>query len=257
MSALLPALAVAGVLGVGSAAEAVTIQLHGLNNSTLSASVDFQYDAATKKVTVALTNTSASSSNPYAKVTGFAFNLPTGVTGISAFSASGDASASHWGKLFKLDGVGTPEQVGKFDAGALSYSSSATNCTTNPQNCNINGGSTTWGLGLGKTGTFSFTLATNSLFGNNVTAQTFLNLLAAPDTTSGGKCDPGGPDPCSSFAVRFQKTGKWGNDSDVAAYCPPAGGGGSNGGSVPEPSVMLLVGTAVAAFASRARRGRA
>lgn len=252
---LLPALAVVGVLGLGSPAEAVTIQLQGLNNSTLSASVDFQYNAATKKVTVAVTNTSVAASNPSARITGFAFNVPTGVTGVSDFTASGDVSASNWGQLFKLDGVGSPEQLGRFDIGARSYNSNPPSCAANSQNCNINGGSPNEGLALGKIGTFSF--GTDGSFGNNVSAQTFLNLLAAPDTNGGSSniCEPGGQVPCPAFAVRFQRTGRSGNESDVAAYSPPTGGDPRR--TVPEPSILLLVGTAIVAIAARARRARA
>lgn len=168
---------------------AVIIPMKGLNDDTLSASVDFTYNPVSYEVSIDVTNTSA---NFDPRLTAFAFNLPANVTG---FSFSGPAG---WSGKLAWDGINTPGQLGKWDLAAL----------TGP---NFNGGSPNSGIARDATAHFSFTLA-----GSNLGALTEASFLDLPSKGYAG------PEVLYYFAARFQQTGPDGEGSDVAVDPPPS-----------------------------------
>ena len=188
------------VFGVAPSAWTVSFTLQGVNYpSEISALVNFDYTPSTATIDIDLTNTSSITSS----LTGFAFNVPTQVTG--AIMSPG---LTGWSEDFNLNGINTPGQYGFFDLAGI----------TGP---NFNGGMVSDGIpATNPDTTYSFTF---SLVGTN------LDLLDEIDFL-GILSEPGQGQPDSQyFIARFQGIGSEGG-SDVAIP------------SVPEPATMLLLG---------------
>jgi len=177
--------------------QAVTINLVGNEDANNTATAQITYDSV-NTLTVVLTNTSQNSE----LITGFAFNAPDAVTGISAFTASGTLDDDEWSSVFDPNGVSTPQPLGFFDVGAITGN-------------NLEGGDpqeaiTT--LPPTNIGTFTFTFAGNGLDLAGLTVASFLNLVSQPS----GNGNQGANADFQTFAVRFQQTGVNGGGSDVA-----------------------------------------
>jgi hypothetical protein len=196
-------------------AYADTFYLHGVNYPDITTTVNFSYNPADYTVSIDLTNTSSIASS----LTSFAFNVPTNVTGVSAFSGPN----SGWDYFFDRDGIDTPGQFGLFDIGA----------GTGP---NFNGGSPNYGIWNtppDNFGSFSLVLQGSDL--GSLTTASFLSLLSDLDDKKG---DP------QYFIARYQAVGPDGEGSDVAIP----------NGVVPEPSTFVLLATGIAGVAFLSRR---
>jgi hypothetical protein len=190
------------VLVYAAHASASTVfNVFGTLDNNLSAQVDFGYDPTNSKITVSITNTSDSAQDPYAKITGFAFNVPEAVTGFFAFTASPDPttpSGKKWHGLYSSNNINTPQPFGSFDMAGITGN-------------NVGGGKPNIGIPINGTYTFTFTLTGTGL--DTLTAQSFLGLLSSPKNQN---------DTPEYFLVRFQATGADGLGSDVAhAPIPP------------------------------------
>ena len=191
--------------------------LQGVNDPSLTANVLLTYDASLGQLSLAVTNTAA---NYAPRLTGFGFNLPTDVTGISAFTST----PAGWSYSFDRDDINTPGQFGFYDAAGLT-------------GANLNGGSPNLGIPIGSTFVFTFGFSGSNL--GSLSESSFVNLLAF---------DPSGnPDENEqSFIARFQRVGSNGEGSDVAIP--------TSIHNVPEPTSLLLSGIGFLGLASRLRR---
>lgn len=234
MRALTRTLIGAALLAVVAApSQAVTFGVTGINSSNTTADVDFTYDGV-NKITVSITNTATVSPDP--RITGFAFNIPSEVTGLSVFSASGTANDAGWFGIFNLNDINTPNPLGDYDLGASTGNPNAGNFPNPPiaTSGDINGGFPNAGIEQGETGVFMFTLTGTDL--DLLTAASFLDL--GPD---GGSTD-------NFFAVRFQRLDDNGVTSDVAVPTPDS--------AVPLPAALPLMGGVIAVFGGLAFRRR-
>jgi hypothetical protein len=221
MRKLLFASALAIAVGVGApksaAADPILLTLQGVNDPTLSAGVLLTYNAATGELRLDITNTSASY-DP--RLTGFGFNLPSSVTGISSFISA----SSGWDYLLDRDHIDTPGQFGFYDAAGLTGS-------------NFNGGFPNLGLPIG--GSYSFVFVfTGSSFGS-LTESSFANLLAYDPSGNPNEDE-------QTFIARFQQVGADGQGSDVAIPTTVT--------SVPEPTTLMLSGLGFLGLAAGLRR---
>jgi hypothetical protein len=168
--------------------DIVTFSLAGVQNSQLTADVVFDYQPGAGTIKIQITNTSDPSQlDP--RLTAFAFNTPSNVTGHTAFLAP-----SGWTINFDEDSINTPGQFGMFDLAAL----------TGP---NFNGGSPNNGVPRNSPFNFQITLAGSGLAA--LTANDFLSLKSFDK--------PGPPEEAEQyFIARFQRTGADGEGSDVA-----------------------------------------
>jgi hypothetical protein len=170
-------------------ASAVTFDVVGLASPDTTAQVTFVYDAGLGQITIDILNTTSASTDP--RITGFAFNAPSVVTGVSAFTASGTANDAKWYALFDPDAINTAGgNLGFFDVG----SSSANNPPDEIEGGTVAGGFPNAGITLNSTGTFTFTLAGSNL--NTLTEASFLGLLSEPRNMRSET---------QYFAVRFQR----------------------------------------------------
>jgi PEP-CTERM motif len=220
MRKLLFASALAIAFGVASpksaAADPITLTLQGVNDSTLTANVLLTYNASLGQLSLAITNTSA---NYDPRLTGFAFNLPSEVTGISSFTST----PSGWGYSFDRDAIDTPGQFGFYDAAGLTGS-------------DLNGGFPNLGIPIGSTYSFVFTFTGSGL--GSLTETSFVTLADDPS---------GQPDENEqTFIARFQRVGADGEGSDVAIPTTVT--------SVPEPTTLMLSGLGFLGLASGLRR---
>jgi hypothetical protein len=190
-----------------------------------TAHITFSYDGIdTVSITVENTSPVQSGSPPNEgpQVSGFTFNTPANVTGVSNFT-----SPTGWAYLFDDGDIAPPDQVGTYDVCAETNGAIAT--------CN-GGGPVANRLVPGEVGDFTFTLTGTNL--NALTAMSFLSII-----------NPAGPsDPRASyFSVRFQSTGTGGDDSDVGVPTgdplPPD--------QIPEPASVLLFGAMAGVYAMR------
>ncbi len=226
------------VAGVAAAspvwADPMSFSLAGVNDPNLTASVLFSYLPATGTVDIGITNTSTLAAGPDPRLTSFAFNAPSGVTGISTFS-----SPSGWSSTLTSNSINTPGQFGFFDIAAL----------TGP---NFNGGSPNAGIPPSSTFNFQFVLTGAGLLG--LTESSFLSV---PSFDAAGN-----PDEAEQYFIgRFQRTGLNGEGSDVAIptgspnVVPPTGPPTGPGTSLASP-LGVRVGGAWSVEANEAPRDR-
>jgi hypothetical protein len=202
-----------------SQASAATFNLVGVSDASNTATVDFNYNAATFELTIGILNTSTSGPDP--RITGFAFNAPTNVTG-GTLAVSGTANNSDWTAEFDSNGIDTPGNYGFFDVAGL----------TGPS---FNGGSPNSGIVVNTTGTFVFTLSGTGL--GSLTTDSFLSLFS----------DPGNENSSTQFfAARFQRTGLDEEGSDVAIPGEPP--------VIPLPAAGWLLLAGVGGLAAMRRR---
>lgn len=201
----------AGLLLSGSA-SALGFSVTGQNyGADISAHVMLTWDG-TDTLSVQITNTSNALVVTTALVTGFAFNVPAAVTGVSAFTASGTLDDASWQELFGAgNGAG---QVGNAPGG---YSFEAAGATGK----NVAGGKPNDGFGIGTTASFTFTFTGSGL--GSLGENDFVSEL------SDGASGP------TTFGVRFQgiPTGA-GSDFAVVQTFDPV--------QVPAPGAALLLG---------------
>jgi hypothetical protein len=195
----------------------MTFGLLGVNDSNNQASVGFAYDPGLGKIFLDITNTSALY-DP--RLTSFAFNAPSQVTGISSFTGP-----TGWHASYDLNNINTLGQYGQFDVAGLTGS-------------NFNGGDPNDGIPRGATFSFAFTLTGTGL--NLLTELSFLDLLSfdapRPPTEN-----------TQYFIGRFQRTGVDGEGSDIAI---PTG----SPAPVPEPGTLFLLGTGLLGLAIYGRK---
>ena len=248
MRRTLRAFAISAALSLGLAlpglASTVTTfgpeDLIGINDGGNTAIVTLEYDGV-NTLTVSLENTA----DFEALVTGFALNAADGVTGISAFSASGFAGADQWDAFFDPDDVSSPENAGFFDVGAVSESGNGANADGNTiqdclnnGDCNITSGFPGNAIETGETGTFVFTLLGDATTLAGLTAESFWTEAAEENGAA------------FNFAARFQQTGSDGQGSDVAV----------NGGDIPPvplPAAGWLMLAGVGGLVAMRRRRKA
>jgi len=215
---LVCALFLAGVVTPAPAgADPLLLTLRGVNDPSLGADILLTYDAQLGQLSLSVTNTSA---NYDPRLTGFAFNLPGSITGISSFSST----PAGWSYDFDPDDIDTPGQFGLFDTAALTGAT-------------FNGGSPTLGIPIGSTFLFSFRFAGSNL--GSLTETSFTNLLSYD-------ADGGPNESEQSFIARFQRVGATGSDGDVAITTSVR--------QVPEPSVLLLSGLGFLGLGAHLRR---
>jgi hypothetical protein len=233
---------VAGVSLHATPAAAVPMEFKvaGAFYTSLQASVTFVYDSTSGKIDITLANTTTLS--PDWRITGFAFNLPTAITGSTALTGP-----TGFRKVYDKDDINTPGQYGFFDLAALTG--------TDFEFGNVNNG-----VRKGQSALFSFQLS--GAFGNLDEAK-FLSQLSTGEWQKRN----------TYFAVRFQQVGGGilgkdmgipvGSPTAVKGTPPPTGSqptnppkGPSGPKSIPEPTVLALLGAAVASAAIRQRRGR-
>lgn len=216
------AMFVAVFAGLSAPAKAVTFSVTGKDAETSTALIDFHYDGISR-LTLGITNTVSASHDP--RITSFAFNLPTAITGATLVSVSGTANDGMWKVQTSQDGIKTPGNLGKFDLAGI----------TGP---NFNGGSPNHGIGKGDTGLFVIDFIGDAEILSSLTDMSFLSLLSV-----GGK-------EAHEFAVRFQKLA---GGSDVAI-----GGPGNLPNPIPLPASALFLLSGVAGMGLlSARRRRA
>jgi len=176
-------------LFVAQSATALTIDVDGQNYpGQVTAQVTLTWDG-TDTLTVEIENTSSIT----AIITGFAFNVPSAITGVSGFTASGTLDDASWGALFP---PGNAPGGYEFEGGAGTGT-------------NVAGGQPNDGFGVGTTATFTFTFTGSGL--NLLTAADFLG-----ETADGAS----GP---ADFGVRFQAI-PVGAGSDFALHLVPEPG---------------------------------
>jgi hypothetical protein len=195
-------------------ADPLLLSLRGVSDPSLSADVLLTYNAQLGQLTLSITNTSA---NYDPRLTGFGFNLPSAITGISSFSST----PTGWAYEFDRDDINTPGQFGLYDTAGL----------TGP---NLNGGSPNLGIPIGSTFLFTFRFTGSNL--GDLSELSFTNLLS-----SGGSNETP-----QSFIARFQQVGAGGGGSDVAIPTSVR--------QVPEPSVLLLSGIGFLGLGAHLRR---
>jgi hypothetical protein len=199
---LLIALVLCMAMTVAPSAKADLLYLQGVNFPDVTAMMNFNYaftDADHGTISVTLGNTSSI----VAAFTGFAFNAPENVTGLSAFTGPN----ADWTAIYTPNSIGTPMQFGFFDLAAI----------TGP---NFNGGSPSNGIWSGDTGSFFIGVTGTAM--DTLTSMSFLSLFS----DLGGKV--GVPE---NFVGRVQAIGSFGG-SDVAI---PS--------NVPIPPSALLLGS--------------
>jgi len=212
-SALLIAVGVAAPKS--AAADPITLNLQGANDPSLTATATLTYNPATGTLALAIANTSTGN-DP--RLTGFGFNLPSAITGVSSFTST----PSGWAYSYDPNNINTPGQFGFYDAAGL----------TGPD---FNGGSPNLGIPIGSTYTFTFVFAGSGL--NSLTESSFVSPSFDP---------AGSPDESQqTFIARFQRVGADGEGSDVAIPTTQ---------SVPEPTTLMLSGLGFLGLASRLRR---
>jgi len=199
------------------AADPIQITLQGVNDPSLTANVLLVYDPGLGQLSLAITNTSA---NYDPRLTGFAFNVPSNITGVSSFSST----PAGWSYSYDPNDIGSPGQFGFYDTAALT-------------GANLNGGSPNLGIPIGSTFNFAFGFTGSNL--GSLNENSFVSLLAF---------DPaGGADESEqSFIARFQRVGVNGQGSDVAIPTSTR--------SVPEPSTLFLSGLGYLGLAATLRR---
>lgn len=218
--------AAVAALGLGSmAASAATFNVVGANSPNTTATVDFSYDGV-NTLTIGITNTATGSTDP--RITGFAFNAPTDVTGVSALTAAGTGNNLIWSASHSPNGINTPGNNGFFDIAGL----------TGP---NFNGGNANAGILLNGTGIFNLVLTGNAAALAALTENSFLSLLSFPQNNNSDLWP---------FAVRFQRLSDGLVTSDVAF-------GGPDMAPIPLPAAGWLLLAGVGGLAAMRRRRRA
>jgi hypothetical protein len=198
-------LAVAIAAPKTASAAPILLNLQGVSDPTLRAEVVLAYDPLLGQLSLDIMNTSA---NYDPRLTGFAFNLPSAISGIGSFTST----PAGWTYTYDRNDVNTPGNFGLYDAAGL----------TGP---NFNGGSPNLGIPIGSTFSFLFRFTGSGL--GSLNELSFVNLLSYDA--------PGGPNESEqTFIARFQRVGPTGSGSDVAIPRSIS--------QVPEPGTLLLGG---------------
>jgi hypothetical protein len=181
---------IAPALSAKSSAE--TFDIAGVEDTNLTAQVNFTYDPTTGVITVIITNDTSILGGEDARLTAFAFNLPEGVT-VTSFSTSHDG----WNFVSRPNAIDTPGLFGFYDVAAI----------TGP---NFHGANPNFGIPPLGVFTFEFTLSGPDL--DLLTEESFLDLNSYSR--------PRPVENVQYFIGRFQRTGKDGEGSDVAVSEP-------------------------------------
>jgi hypothetical protein len=217
---LLPLLLVTVLSPTAAWAVPMAFDVQGIDNTALSGHVRFAYDQATHVIDIEISNTSGPAGGTDPRITGFTFNAPDAVTGVSNFVSL----PVQWALTFNPDNINTPKQIGLFDVGTDS-------------------GTTNNGISRTQPFTFSFTLDGNDAALDALTEMSFLSLLSVPENKNTAP---------TYFSARFQRTGD-GAGSDVGIPTGPPGRDDSN---APEPVSVLLLGLGGTALVARRMMNR-
>lgn len=188
--------------------EAITFTVQGVKHSSLSALIDFSFDPTAGSLAIDVTNTSDADTWNAAYLTGFAFNVPDGVT-----LMSGPVMPGGWNAAFSPNGIGSPMGYGNFDAAALSGR-------------NLQGGGQPFkGIPIGETYRYIFGFDVPEAGGLN--EQDFLGLLSQPRGEGG--CGEHGDSGCSGDHGDSGCPGGHEGSEGGDTHCEAGGSGGNCG----------------------------
>jgi hypothetical protein len=192
----------------------------GLGNFT--GSLDYSYSAGVGTITIDLTNTSGANGG---YLTAFAFNLPSGYGSLTVSMNYIGPGGTSFGLLGGNPNVPNDINVQPFgDADIGASTGGGWQGSGPPQN----------GLGVGQSGTWTFTLSGDDDYLSALTATGIFNTLTQPQ--GGSETD--------NFLVRFRGFTNGGSDKVPAG--PGDDGSGGGGGdpdpnATPEPATMLTL----------------
>jgi hypothetical protein len=190
--------------GIQTQVWATSFDLTGVDDLNLLAQVNFLYTPASGTINISILNNSNPAAGSDPRLTAFAFNVPSGVSGATFTGPAG------WSGSFSLNNINTPAKYGQFDLAGITKK-------------DFNGGKPD--IGVPRNSTYQFTFFLSGIGLDVLTESSFLGLLSYDA--------PGSPEESEQyFIARFQQTQQ---GSDVAIPDVPA--------AVPEPATMFLLGS--------------